>query len=339
MKRWAVGAAAVAAAVVGAAGVLVLTRHDGGSAAAPVRDVPPPEWYLALASGQPRLYAAAGDRQLEVPFDVRFEPSDTAAVGDGRTFYVLLGEDCRRQRFLKVVVEDGRVRTAPVDGDVTPGGVFSFAVSPDGRTLAYARFHRTRECSPVEDKSPELVVRDLATGRTRTWTAGAATGGEPPRYLGSLSFSPDGRRIAYDVGHGDGVVAIHVLDTGAPGDSYVTARPIGREAPAPDGRAEPCALLAPAYRGKTGELLAIRACREAGAPSRGVDVVVVDPGTGAVRGTLFALPPTGATRLEPDASGQHVFAEETAADGEAVHRWDGRTLREVDPRPGSQVSW
>lgn len=148
----------------------------------------------------------------------------------------------------------------PINGGIIPSLVAGLAISPDGRRIAYA----TAPCAdapsalppgmppaaaspllPADPPSAMLTVLDLTTGGRRTWTAagtmvigeivwardghtlGYTTGGVIHRTPTSPPFSPDGN----DGPSGDtiGDVAVHALDTEAPGADLLAGRVLFRQ--------------------------------------------------------------------------------------------------------------
>jgi Tol biopolymer transport system component len=157
-------------------------------------------------------------------------------------------------RVARLNLATGRTRT------IAPG--HGPALSPDGRLLAYAG------CGPDEDR---LVVRDLASGKKRTWELQTAL-------IDRLSWAPDARNLAFRrAADPSGVIVVDTDDDrGGPttGDS-----PVVRIADD---------LSWHGYLESTGEFLAVvqRNKPQAGNPMR---VVVLDPATGAVRRQLFDI--------------------------------------------------
>lgn len=92
----------------------------------------------------------------------------------------------------------------PVQLTDAPGGVFDYAVGPDGRTIAYAALR--------EDGGADLWTADTEGGGQRKLLAC------PEARCTSPTWSPDGRRIAYErreageIGVGSGASRIWLLD-------------------------------------------------------------------------------------------------------------------------------
>jgi len=119
---------------------------------------------------------------------------EIAVSNDGRTIYFALREAGR----IEPISTNLDIFAAPADGsaqptNLTPGndGTDTLpTLSPDGRTLAYASMAR----AGYESDRQVVMLRDLASGRTRVLTGGW------DRSAGSLAWSPDGRSIIVDAG-------------------------------------------------------------------------------------------------------------------------------------------
>jgi hypothetical protein len=245
--------------------------------------------------------------------------TSVAAVGDDRMYYSAASP---RQGCTSVLTRLGYdaphltiTSSEPVGPYRVPGRITDMAVSRDGARLAYVA------ATGAGCDVAELRVRDLRTGRERVWRGGADPG--PNLVLQSLSWSPDGRRLAYTAGLCcTGVAGFRVLDPAAPGADYLAPASRGEAAGTPDADYA-CFLVAPGYRGATGELAAVRVCVDQTGRRPGTSGVVrVDPGTGAVLGDLFALPGDDPdARLAFDASGDHAFVERGTGGTYALYRW------------------
>lgn len=183
------------------------------------------------------------------------------------------------------------------------------AVSPDGRRMAYSE--KVAVEGRAGSRRETLVVRDLATGEERRWENAAPTDPGLAADLGSLSWAPDSRHLAFHVRYEDGV-EVRVLDTTA-GASVLD----GREVEPP----ERTAFAFPAYGGDTGRFVVVA---QRGGPDPAIApeefaVVEVDQATGAVGDTL-AEPDRPVTGLDFDASGHHLLVVTRHDD----HRKGGR---------------
>ncbi|MDQ3144709.1 MAG: S9 family peptidase [Pseudomonadota bacterium] len=113
---------------------------------------------------------------------------------DGRTVYFALREAGR----IEPTSTNLDIFAAPADGSAQPTNLTPDndgtdnlpTLSPDGRTLAYVSMDR----AGYEADRQVLMLRDLASGRTRALTAGW------DRSAGSLAWSPDGRSLIVDTG-------------------------------------------------------------------------------------------------------------------------------------------
>jgi len=117
---------------------------------------------------------------------------EIAVSNDGRTVFFALREAGR----IEPTSTNLDIFSAPADGsaqptNLTPGndGTDTLpTLSPDGRTLAYVSMAR----AGYEADRQVVMLRDLASGRTRALTGGW------DRSPGSLAWSPDGRSILVD---------------------------------------------------------------------------------------------------------------------------------------------
>jgi len=98
------------------------------------------------------------------------------------------------------------------------------ALSPDGRRLAVAV--QPKESGPAV---PSLTVYTLGSGAARTWSApqpGGTIGLEPDDARG-LSWTADGRTLAFDWFTNGGTMAVRLLDVAAGGrDLLADSRPV-----------------------------------------------------------------------------------------------------------------
>jgi hypothetical protein len=215
-------------------------------------------------------------------------PRAVAAVGDGRTFYAALEDDCLT-KILRMEVPGGFTEVARVRGKVD-----SLAASPDGRRLAYS-YQPDPPCRSggLPWQAAELRVKDLPTGKERTWRS------EGEVVLRDLAWSPDGRYLAYEY---NDIHGIERLDTTAPGREFplppqrkVTPRPF-------------CYPADPAYL-PSGELVAaIRCFPKGGSPT--IQVRPYDVATKQAGRELFRLPreTNGSDWLALDATGRYALA-------------------------------
>jgi hypothetical protein len=135
-----------------------------------------------------------------------------AAAGDDRTF-VLAAQETRPAvvSFYELrLAADGRVVALTRLLSVASAGVPVFAVSPDASRLAYATAYGIR-------------VVSLATGVSRSWTAGGHTvAGNAVQ----LSWAGDQTIAIYwaSVAAGSGQTGVRLLDTSAPGGNLLSSR-------------------------------------------------------------------------------------------------------------------
>jgi hypothetical protein len=112
---------------------------------------------------------------------------------------------------------DGRTaRLSALPIPVQPGGVWidGIALSPDGSKLAVA-VNPNR--ATVPDINPAIAVYTVATGARKQWVwlGGAVIGNEKP-WGSPLSWTADGRTLAFQIVPANGTIEVRLLDTDAP---------------------------------------------------------------------------------------------------------------------------
>lgn len=131
----------------------------------------------------------SGDLVGDTPTKPMGGAEEIALSPDGRTVYFVLREAGR----LEPKSTNLDIFAAPTDGTAAPANLTARnlatdtlpAISPDGRTLAYAAMARPT----YESDRQVLMLRDLATGRTRALTQGW------DRSVGSIEWTKDGRSL------------------------------------------------------------------------------------------------------------------------------------------------
>jgi dipeptidyl aminopeptidase/acylaminoacyl peptidase len=187
------------------------------------------------------------------------------------------------------------------------GDVRGMEVSPDGKTLAYIReigpppsdYNDNLRCGAAF-----LVLRDVATGVERTWAGDDAN-------LGSLTWSADGRQVAFSINYccGDDDPLVRVLDTSGPSGDVDAATELPRVTPVE------CSPRFPVFAGNL-LLLGVQCNRDASPTDAGpVTFELRDAHTDQV---LRALPANLAA-LTSDASGQHLLAYVSTQDTPQPH--------------------
>ncbi len=202
-------------------------------------------------------------------------------------------------------------------------GVGSLAVSPDGATVAIAG-----GCP-----AGSLELRSAADGRLlHRWT-------EAPfahdNGLFGLSFSPDGRRLAflYNPCCGGGTDGVHVLDTTAPGTSYLGAKLIDQYVGSP--------VPTDLQTGEPGWLDATHVVVARSGP-RSSDLVSLD--ATAPRTPPRALSPLPVTsghvlNVRSGATSGHLLVEGSDACCGLVYRYDGGVLRPLALTAAGELRW
>lgn len=168
-------------------------------------------------------------------------------------------------------------------------------VSPDGRRLAYGVDSDSMHTCLLDT----LKVRDLTTGTERSWQI-PQQAEATPSCIGSISWGPDSRRLAFTTAwEGE---QIHIFDTETMGSTLEShTLETGRR----------CAWWErPVYQGATGALAVVEYnCDENrgfafGNPDR---FRLIEPDTGATAGNAPRLDPKKVSALSFDRSGQHLL--------------------------------
>jgi hypothetical protein len=120
--------------------------------------------------------------------------------------------------FVLHLAPDGRTaRLSALPIPVQPGSVWvdGIALSPDGSKLAVVM---TAKGGNEPDTNPSIAVYTVATGARKQWVWPGAEfiGNNKP--LGSpLSWTTDGRTLAFQIVPANGILEVRLLDTDAPG--------------------------------------------------------------------------------------------------------------------------
>ena len=125
-------------------------------------------------------------------------------------------DDTPTRFFVLHLSPDGRTdRLSPLPIPVQPGSVWidGIALSPDGSKLAVAV-----NANGAAETNPAIAVYTVATGAKTEWTwPGRAVIGNQKPWGSSLSWTADGRTLAFQIVPANGTVEVRLLDTGAPG--------------------------------------------------------------------------------------------------------------------------
>jgi hypothetical protein len=312
--RFVAAAVGVFLIVAGGAVWLLLLGSSGGPPAGRVTVVSAPSTVSAAAStalpggagqsaGMPRFFlggiGGGGERTAVISVAtgrvLRYlsPPPGAQALGvlspDRRIWFEPSGEGPCGSAWRAIAVASGRI--APALGG--EGNIETFALDPDGDMLAMVK------ARPLGGTRCEhrLLVRDLRTGRERSWPLG------PTVRLSQLGWSPDSTRLAYDLDDDRAEVRHRLLVVRV---AAMRAVDDGLELSAPQPG---CTVSLPRFRTGSGRLLVAEHCGGAGdATGRGRALLEYDPVGGAPVGTLARVP-AGAmiTDLSVDASGRHVL--------------------------------
>jgi len=251
-RRW-LAPLLAAAAVAAVIGLVVVARNlpgtpaPRGSAASE-----PPRFLVATVDGQATVRSGvSGNVIAQIPRPHGIEAYAGVASAAGNTTYFLAGAIARMSIpkivFYRLVLgaggRPGKVQRLPGQPLTVPGPVsgsrsgsvdLDFAVTPDGRKLAYASSRPLRYVpgtllepgTPIPGSSDDIVVQDVTTGVRRTWSARASAGAAISRVswelagqLGYAVILQDSGVSQHAVIHEPGSVvgAFMVLDTTAPG--------------------------------------------------------------------------------------------------------------------------
>lgn len=308
MRRWrrAAGAVTAACALIGG---LVLAGTDGrpeppAPAARPIRTAPAS--FVAVVGGRVAVVSTTSGKVVRYLSE--------APKGDGQ-FFIALSEDRDTVWFSDVAVcGHSGIYRVPYRGGAAvrvdrSANAEALTVSQDGSKLVY----RPLGCHGTH---PAFVVLDLRTGKTRTWAYS-----QRGEVLGPMTWSPDGRHLAYIEFYGNGTLRTRawLLDTTGPGESLAASRPL----PPPD---KGCQVRSLAWQPGTGRLAISEAC-----PTTHQLVFVNRPGGKVLSRPLRVDQPF--TGLNFDPSGRHLLyttgAPGTPFSDRSTWRWDGTRAVEI----------
>jgi hypothetical protein len=306
MRRWRRAAGAVAAACALTAGLVVAGTDGLPEPAGPARPTgTAPASFLAAVGGRVAVVSTASGKV------VRYL---TQAPGHGQFFFAL-SEDRDTVWFSEVDVcgASGIYRVSYQGGAAVrvdrSANAEALTVSQDGSKLAY----RPLGCN---DTSPAFAVLDLRTGKRRMWAYS-----QRGEVLGPMTWSPDGRHLAYIEFFGSGELRTRawLLDTTGPGRSLAASRPM----PPPD---KGCQIRGLAWQPGSGRLAISEAC------PTGHQLVFVDaPGGRVVSRPLRVEQPFAGLDFDP--SGRHLLyttgAPGTPFSARTTWRWDGIRAVEI----------
>ena len=186
-RAFALGAVAIGVVVALVVGVIWIGRTDHDANVAPdtrskVQSRAPTRILAMTTDHRPIVISArSGTRLRSYKGDLYAEGTSIAVSPDGRDFYDVEGdgnEGCGAHIAFRRGLTRAN-RDYPLADEASEP-----AISPDGRTLAFLR------CLPGDDRPDELVVRNLGSGRERTWKAPLSA------FLGeTVVFDGDSRHV------------------------------------------------------------------------------------------------------------------------------------------------
>lgn len=247
-RAWLIPVAAAVAVLAVAASTIVTsgalgTRSAGGSATSAISSVP--RYYVALRSQRISAIAAkvtaivAATRTGTVLASVTAPRPDVSftnvsGAADDRTFVLAAAQQnpplFPPERLYLLRIRPGAHRPADVARLVPLAArlprhseITAMAVSPNGQSLAVI-------ASAQADPRNRLIIYNLTTGASRTWTIPGCSGlfgcmGTPffgvPGNTSTISWTADGRLVALSVS--DPRLAVRLLDVDAPGSNLLAA--------------------------------------------------------------------------------------------------------------------
>jgi hypothetical protein len=263
-RRWAAWltplAAAASVTAVVAASLAISTAFHGGHRAArgpsgPFAGVPP--YYLVLTGKKPNLSPSIAQRQFaqvratatgavlaSITPPKPYGTFSAAAAGDGRTFVLAANrwkvvranggtftEATATKFFLLRLGAGGRPgQLTPLPVPAMPRGaeISGFALTPGGTKLAVALRGGVNG-----GPGPEIQVFSLPSGAERVWTW---PGGGPITNNASgegavLSWTADGRTLAFQQWVAGNIIHLRLLDTATPGGSLQAASRLASQWP------------------------------------------------------------------------------------------------------------
>jgi hypothetical protein len=315
MWRWRRAAVAVAAACALTGGLVVAGTDRLPGPAGSARPIgTAPTSFLATVGGRVAVVSTASGKV------VRYLTH--APAGHGQFFFAL-SEDRDTVWFSDVDVcgHSGIYRVSYQGGAAVrvdrSANAEALTVSHDGSKLVYHPLG-------CHGSSPAFAVLDLRTGKTRRWAYS-----QRGEVLGPMTWSPDGRHLAYIEFFGSGEVRTRawLLDTTGPGKSLAASRPL----PPPD---KGCEIHDLAWQPGTGRLAISQAC-----PTTHQLVFVDAPGGKVVSRPLRVEQPIAGLDFDP--SGRHLLyttgAPGTPFSARSTWRWDGTRAVEVGRGYGMPV--
>jgi hypothetical protein len=161
-------------------------------------------WSWVTAAADDRTFVLAAQEWTPIP------------RGNAGTAIENKDDDTPTKFFVLHLSADGRTaRLSALPIPLQPGSVWvdGIALSPDGSKLAMVV--NPNNAAKV---NPAIAVFTVATGAKKEWTwLGSAFIGNGKPWGSPLSWTADGRTLAFQITPADGIIEVRLLDTDAPG--------------------------------------------------------------------------------------------------------------------------
>jgi Tol biopolymer transport system component len=289
------------------AGLVVADTNDRPKPVEPaVPTVTAPGSFLAEVGGRLAVLSTSTGKVARYLTRAPAGQFSFALSEDGSTVWYSDVDPCRGASGLYRVPYRGGA-AVKVDGAVNARAM---AISRDGSKLAYRPFS-------CHGPSIAIGVLDLRTGKKRTWSYSSRN-----EVLGSMTWSPDGRHLAFIEFYGTGELRTRawLLDTESPGETIA----VSQQLPAPDPG---CQVRDFAWQPGSGLLAISESC-----PAAHQLVYVDGPGGRPVARPLRADQSIGGLDFDP--SGQNLLyitgdPQTVLPSDRSTWRYDGHQVVEI----------